>query len=54
MEKVEEKKTKSYVYNQILQVPADLFTFSKEIIKENITFYAMSVSTKFLCVSIYI
>ena len=32
-----------------LQVPADLFTFIKEILKENITFHAASVSTKRSC-----
>ena len=35
-----------------MQVPVDLllFTFTKEILKENITFYTVSVSTKLLCV----
>ena len=44
------KKTTSCQYNYNLQVPADLFKFSKE----SITFYAVSVSTKLLCVLNYV
>ena len=59
----EEKKTCSYV-NTVsetifkhfkievpdLRVPADLFTFTKEILKESITFSPVPVSTRLLCV----
>ena len=66
MQKTEEKKTTSYVYTvsatifehfkievSDLWVPADLFTFTKEILKENITFNAVPVSTRLLCVQTY-
>ena len=33
-----------------LREPADLFTFTKEMLKENITFNAVPVSTRLLCV----
>ena len=33
-----------------LGVPADFFTFTKEILKENITFNPVPVSTRLLCV----
>ena len=33
-----------------LRVPADLFTFTKEILKENITFNPVPVSARLLCV----
>ena len=36
-----------------LGVPADFFTFTKEILKENITFNALLVSTRFFCVKSY-
>ena len=36
-----------------LGVPADLFTFTKEILKENITFNPVPVSARLLCVSSY-
>ena len=35
-----------------LQVLADLFTFTKEILKENITFHGVSVSPKLLCLEL--
>ena len=63
MQKTEEKKTTSYVYTvpgtifdhfkievPDLRVPADLFTFTKEILKENITFNSVPVSARLLCV----
>ena len=36
-----------------LGVPADFFTFTKEILKENITFNPVPVSARLLCVSSY-
>ena len=66
MQKTEEKKSTSYVYTVSatifkhfkievpdLWVPADLFTFTKEIFKENITFNAVPVSTRLLGVQSY-
>ena len=35
-----------------LQVLTDLFTFTKEILKENITFHGVSVSPKLLCLEL--
>ena len=37
-------------YSTDLQVPADLFIFTKEILEENITFNAVPMSTRLLCV----
>ena len=61
MEKTEEKRIASYVYTVSetifehfkievpdLRVPADLFTFTKKILKENIIFNAVPVSTRLL------
>ena len=36
-----------------LRLHADLLTFTKEILKENITFNPVPVSARLLCVSIY-
>ena len=33
-----------------LRVPADFFTFDKEILKENVTFSTVPVSTRLACV----
>ena len=66
MQKTEEKKTTSNVYTVSgtifehykievpdLRVPANLFTFTEEILKENITVNAVPMSTRLLCVQSY-
>ena len=63
MQKTEKKRTTTYIYTvsvTILEhfkievpdlwVPADLLTFTKQILKENINFNAVPVSTRLLCV----
>ena len=37
----------------MIEASADLFTFIQEILQENITFHAVSVSAKFFCVQNY-
>ena len=63
MKKTEEKITTSCVYTASgtifdhfnievpdLRIPVDLFTFTKEVLKENITFNSVTMSTRLLCV----
>ena len=63
MQKTEKKRTTTYIYTVSvtifehfkievpdLWVPADFFTFTKQILKENINFNAVPVSTRLLCV----